>query len=90
MITLQEPLIDISMRIEIDLPQSKILEFLAKKGYNIEAYRQYYPPVDEMLTSSKEWVNYTFVAVKENETPDESNLYLKVFEKEIKALLNNL
>ena len=87
MITLQEPLIDIIIKIEMDLPQSKILEFLAQKGYNIEVYRQYHPPVDEMLTSEKEWVNYTFVAVKENETPDGSNLYLKVFEREIKGLL---
>lgn len=90
MITLQEPLIDITMKIEMDLPQTKILEFLAQKGYQIEAYRQYLPPTEEILTSEKEWVNYTFVAVKENEAPSENNLYLKVFEKEMKELLNNL
>lgn len=77
MITLQEPLIDINMRVEIDLHQSKILEFLAKKGYNIEVYRQYCPPVDEMLTSDKEWINYTFVAVKENDPPRRKQLIFK-------------
>ena len=87
MITLQEPLIDIIIKIEMDLPQSKILEFLAQKGYNIEVYRQYHPPVDEMLVSEPEIMKYTFCAIKDDEKPSWENQYLKVFEREAKKTL---
>lgn len=90
MITLQEPLIDISMRIEMDLPQSKIIEFLKKQGYKIESFRQYLPPSEEMLVSENELLKWSFCALKEGETPSSDKDYLKVFEREMKELLNNL
>lgn len=90
MIHLTEPLIDIAMKIEIDLPQWQILEFLNKKGYSVEAYRQVIPATDEMLVSEPEIINHTFVALKKDEPPNDNAIYLKVFEREIKTLLNKL
>lgn len=90
MITLQEPLIDITMKIEMDLPQNQILEYLNGKGYRIEAYRRYFPPDEEMLVSEKELFQWSFSALKESENPSSDNDYLKVFEREMKKLLNNL
>ena len=87
MIQLTEPLIDITMKIEMDLSQPKILAYLAKKGYEIKAFCCYYPPKEEMLISEPELTKWTFTATKDSEPQSEENLYLKVFEKEIKRLL---
>ena len=87
MIQLTEPLIDITMKIEMDLSQPKILDYLAKKGYEIKAFRCYYPPKEEMLISEPELTEWTFTATKDSEPQSKENLYLKVFEKEIKRLL---
>ena len=87
MIQLTEPLIDITMKITMDLSQTQILEFLNQKGYRIEAYRLYLPPKEEMLISEPELTKWTFTATKDSEPQSEENLYLKVFEKEIKRLL---
>ena len=87
MIQLTEPLIDITMKIEMDLSQPKILDYLAKKGYEIKAFRCYYPPKEEMLISEPELTEWTFTATKDSEPQSKENLYLKVFEKEIKSLL---
>lgn len=90
MIKLTEPLIDITMKIEMDLPQTQMIEFLKKQGYKIEGFRQYLLPTEEMLVSENENIKYTFVALKDGQTPSDDNLYLKVFEKEIKKLLMNI
>ena len=87
MIQLTEPLIDITMKIEMDLSQPKILDYLAKKGYEIKAFRCYYPPKEEMLISEPELTEWTFTATKDSEPQSKENLYLKVLEKEIKSLL---
>lgn len=87
MIQLTEPLIDITMKIEMDLSQPKILAYLAKKGYEIKAFCCYYPPKEEMLISEPELTEWTFTATKDSELQSEENHYLKVFEKEIKNLL---
>ena len=87
MIQLTEPLIDITMKIEMDLSQPRILDYLAKKGYEIKAFRCYYPPKEEMLISEPELTEWTFTATKDSEPQSKENLYLKVFEKEIKSLL---
>lgn len=78
------------MKIEMDLPQSKIIEFLKEKGYRIEAYRQYLPPSEEMLVSENELLKWSFCALKEGEILSSDKDYLKVFEREMKELLNNL
>ena len=87
MIQLTEPLIDITMKIEMDLSQPKILDYLAKKGYEIKAFCCYYPPKEEMLINEPEFTEWTFTATKDSEPQSKENLYLKVFEKEIKRLL---
>ena len=87
MIQLTEPLIDITMKITMDLSQTQILEFLNQKGYRIEAYRLYLPPKEEMLVSEKELLKWSFCALKPDEMPSSEKDYLKVFEKEIKNLL---
>lgn len=74
----------------MDIPQTQILEFLSRKGYRIEAYRQYFPPTEEMLVSENEIFKWSFCALKEGELPDNGKDYLKIFEREIKALLNKL
>lgn len=90
MITLREPLIDITMKIEMDLPQTQMIEFLKQKGYRIEAYRLYLPPTEEMLVSENEVIKWSFCALKPDEMPSSDKDYLKVFEKEIKTLLMNI
>lgn len=90
MIKLTEPLFDITMKIEMDLPQTQILEFLNQKGYRIEAYRLYLPPTEEILVSEKELLKWSFCALKPNEMPSSEKDYLKVFEREIKQLLMNI
>lgn len=87
MIQLTEPLIDITMKIEMDLSQPKILDYLAKKGYEIKAFCCCYPPKEEMLISESELTEWTFTATKDSEPQSKENHYLKVFEKEIKNLL---
>ena len=90
MITLQEPLINITMEVKMNFSQCKILDFLKQKGYNIEAFRQCFPSAEQMLVSEEELVKYTFVALKQGEKPNENNLYLKVFERELQNLLNDI
>ena len=84
MIQLTEPLIDITMKIEMDLSQPKILDYLAKKGYEIKAFRCYYPPKEEMLISEPELTEWTFTATKEGEKQSNENIYTNIFEREIK------
>lgn len=88
MITLTEPLIDITMKIEMDLSQTQILEFLTRKGYEIKAYRLFHPANKDFLVDEPQMVQHTFTATKENEAQSEQTLYLKVFEKEFKKQLN--
>lgn len=91
MIRITEPLKDaITMKIELDLSQPRILDYLTEKGYKIEAYHLVLDAEEEMLLSEPKMSEWTFTATKNNEKPSESNLYLKVFEKEIKSLLNQL
>lgn len=87
-IKLTEPLNDISMEINMNIPQMNILKFLSQKGYEIKAFQYSLSAEKTFLTDEIEDKICTFTATKENEEPSESNLYLKVFEKEIKALLN--
>lgn len=91
MIRITEPLRDpITMKIELDLSQPRILDFLKKKGYDIEAYHLVLDAQEEMLVSEPKISEWTFTATKQGETPSEKNLYLKVFEREIKEYLMNI
>ncbi|MDO4763852.1 MAG: hypothetical protein Q4A00_05670 [Flavobacteriaceae bacterium] len=87
MISITEPLIDITMKIEMDLPQTEILEFLNQKGYKTESFRYEIPATEEMLISEPCIVQHTFTATKNGELQSKDTLYLKVFEREMQAYL---
>lgn len=90
-INIKEPLKDnISMKIELDIPQGEILDFLKYMGYSIEAYHLELPAQEEILVSEPSISEWTFVALKDGEPPNENNLYLKVLEKEIKSIFNDI
>lgn len=91
MIRITEPLRDpITMKVELELSQPRILDFLAKKGYKVEAYYLELEAQDEMLISEPRISEWTFTATKGDEKPSEENIYIKVFKREIKSLLNNI
>jgi hypothetical protein len=79
----------IKMEINMNIPQSDIIRFLQKRGYEISAFTQVFPATEEMLLSEPRLEIHTFTATKTGETQNEENLYLKVFEKEIKEILKD-
>ncbi|MCT3661065.1 hypothetical protein HZR00_00860 [Elizabethkingia anophelis] len=80
----------IRMEIKMHLPQSDIITFLQMKGYEIKAFVQKLPAVEEMLINEPKTEFYTFTATKSDEEQSSDNLYLKVFETEIKTSLKGL
>ena len=78
------------MKVELELSQPRILDYLAKKGYRVEAYHLVMEAQEEMLVSEPKMSEWTFTATKDGEKPSEENIYIKVFEKEIKGLLNSI
>jgi hypothetical protein len=77
----------IKMEINMNIPQSDIIRFLQKRGYEIKGFVQVFPATEEMLLSEPRLEIHTFTAIKTGETQSEENLYLKVFENEIKEIL---
>lgn len=75
------------MEIKMTIPQIDVISFLQKKGYEIKAFAVTYPATEEFLLSEPPLTVNTFTATKENEPQNAENLYLKVFEKEIKTIL---
>lgn len=69
------------------IPQTDVIEFLQKKGYEIKAYTIFYPATEEFLISEPARTYTTFTATKPGEKQDENTLYDAVFEKEIKQIL---
>lgn len=69
------------------IPQTEIFEFLQKKGYEIKSWLWEF--TDETfpggVTSLESW---TFTACKASEIQCEENIYTRVFDKEVKLLLN--
>ena len=80
----------IKMEIQMHLPQIDVINFLQRKGYEIRAYSIFYPAVEEFLLSEPSTTLYTFTATMQNEKQSKENLYLKVFERELKELLKDL
>lgn len=80
----------IKMEIQMHLPQPHVIRFLQTKGYEIKAFAKTYPATEEMLTSEPGFTYQTFTATKPDEKQSMTNHYLKVFEREIKALLNEI
>ena len=79
----------ITMQIKMNFSYEEIFEFLQKKGYTIEPFLWQYE--DETFPGGKtHHEKMTFVAVQNNAKPTEDDLYLTVFEKEIKLLLSGI
>lgn len=78
------------MEVKSNLSVSQIFNFLKNRGYKIKSFYHRLPPSEEMLVSEPEIKVWGFTATKGDEAQSEDNLYLKVFEKEMKELLNNL
>ena len=79
----------IKMKIEMVISQQEVFEFLSKQGYEVKSWLWRYE--DETfpngVTLHESW---TFTATKERDDQCEDNNYTKVFDKEIKLLLNKI
>ena len=80
----------IKMEIQMHIPQLDVINFLQKKGYEVKAYTLVFPATEEMLLSEPRTEIHTFTATKPNENQTEENLFLHVFEKEIKDFLKEI
>ena len=80
----------IQMEIQMHIPQLDVINFLQKKGYEVKAYTLVFPATEEMLLSEPRTEIHTFTATKPNENQSEENLFLNVFEKEIKDFLKEI
>jgi hypothetical protein len=78
------------MEIQMHIPQIDVINFLQKKGYEVKAYTLVFPATEEMLLSEPRTEIHTFTATKPNENQTEENLFLNVFEKEIKDFLKEI
>ena len=80
----------IKMEIQMHIPQLDVINFLQKKGYKVEAFIFTVPATEEFLISEPSFTVNTFTATKPDESQSEENLFLNVFEKEIKEFLNEI
>ena len=80
----------IKMEIQMHIPQLDVINFLQKKGYEVKAYTLVFPATEEMLLSEPRTEIHTFTATKDGQSQSEENLFLNVFEKEIKHFLNEI
>ena len=86
MIRLHQNTEHITMEIKLTLPHESIFAFLQKKGYEIKPWLYCYE--DESFPAGKtHHEKWTFTATKPDESQSEETLFLTVFEKEIKEML---
>ena len=89
MIRIKPQLETIEMEIKLTLPHESIFAFLQKKGYEIRPWLYCYD--DESFPNGiSHHEKWTFTATKPNENQSEENLFLNVFEKEIKEFLKEI
>ena len=89
MIRLHQHTEHITMEIKLNLPLESIFAFLQKKGYEIRPWLYCYE--DESFPAGKtHHEKLTFTATKPDESQSEENLFLNVFEKEMKEFLNEI
>ena len=89
MIRLHQYTEHITMEIKLTLPHETIFAFLQKKGYEIKPWL--YRFCDETFPGGKTYhEKWTFTATKPDENQSEENLFLNVFEKEMKEFLNEI
>ncbi|AKQ39421.1 hypothetical protein AS87_03565 [Riemerella anatipestifer Yb2] len=77
----------IKMEIKTHLPQMDIIQFLQKRGYEVKAYVYREPAEKGFLIDEPPFEWHTFTATKEGEAQSKDNLFLNVFEKELKIVL---
>ena len=80
----------IKMEIQMHIPQLDVINFLQKKGYEVKAFTLVLPATEEMLLSEPRIELHTFTATKPDENQSEENLFLNVFEKEMKEFLKEI
>lgn len=80
----------IKMYIQLNIEHTTILDFLNNRGYKVKSFLYKTPVEKGFLIDEPATERWTFTATKEGETQSESNLFLKVFEKEIKLLLKEV
>ena len=89
MIRLHQHTEHITMEIKLNLPHESIFAFLQKKGYEIKPWL--YRFCDETFPGGKtNHEKWTFTATKQDESQSEETLFLTVFEKEIKEILQEI
>ncbi|MDY3521977.1 hypothetical protein PG614_10085 [Riemerella anatipestifer] len=77
----------IKMEITTHIPQMDIIQFLQKRGYEVKAYVYREPAEKGFLIDEPPFEWHTFTATKEGEAQSKDNLFLNVFEKELKIVL---
>ena len=87
MIRIKEQQGIITMHARAEMSQGHIIKFLQGQGYEVKGYYLNLPAQEGLLVSEPAISRWTFTATKDSEPQSEENLYLKVFEKEIKGLL---
>lgn len=76
----------IGLYIKYHLPFDVVFTFLQNRGYTVKQWLWKY--TDETFPGGISYhESWTFTATKENEPQSEKNLFLSVFEKELKELL---
>ena len=80
----------IQMEIQMHIPQIDVINFLQKKGYEVKAFTLVLPATEQMLLSEPRTEIHTFTATKPDENQSEENLFLNVFENEIKEFLKDI
>ena len=80
----------IKMEIQMHIPQLDVINFLQKKGYEVKAFTLVLPATEEMLLSEPRTELHTFTATKDGQNQSEENLFLNVFENEIKEFLKEI
>ncbi len=89
MIRIKPQLETIEMEIKLTLPHETIFAFLQKKGYEIKPWL--YRFRDTSFPEGESVIDkWTFTATKEDQNQSEENLFLNVFENEIKHFLNEI
>ncbi len=89
MIRLHQYTEHIIMEIKLTLPHESIFAFLQKKGYEIKPWLYCYE--DESFPNGTSYhESWTFTATKPDEKQSEENLFLNVFDKEIKEFLKEI
>ncbi|BBQ07953.1 hypothetical protein [Elizabethkingia anophelis] len=80
----------IKMEIKMHLPQTDVISYLHRKGYEVKAFAYILEAEESMLLNEPKMEVYSFTATKGNEEQSKENHYLKVFETEIKQDLKVL